>query len=395
MSEYTPFRQQFGGSVTIEDYKRHLTTPTDPCSTCYYYPDDYYDCSACGVSATPVVEFTGFEFDDTAIVHRGITTQLLGRRSGSSSYYPLAPLIDKHGSSYWHGHRSAVVGACMYKSWKTTAASTITGPYYRKIANAYSVGDYIGVYPWPLNLHSSEWRQCPDDVEIGGPEVWMKYFGSFDCSQCNNCPSPLLQEGIAEPKTRMSAFATIGFNQHFATCRIPGKSKAYDSSFTLPPGMFVVVTCQAGGIPPSCYGCYCYSPRGFFFIDYTCFRLYHIGLSTGIVNDTATIVNQRLMGQNSIGPSYHLNCNFSGKLNLVYESTNSYDYYQSTVNLSRHSHSYNSRPGCTRTFDRSYGYGDWNGGDGTVTVTSQTATVIPVNQSASVGASASGTASVG
>ena len=94
--------------------------------------------------------------------------------------------------------------------------------------------------------------------------------------------------------------------------------------------------------------------------------------------------------------AYRLNCNATGELNLIYESDNQYMY----INVDQNAGGWRPdqsgfNPSCIGSYKRSARWGNWNGGDGKVTVNTNTAVVIPARPKAGASASASGTASVG
>ena len=388
MAEYTPFQQSFVGNLEIEDYKRHLTMPDDPCSTCYYYPDYYSECQACGAAGKPTIELTGFEFDDIAFTGPNKRISWLGTFAPS---YPFTYPVERNGIKY---PKASTIAECRVR--------------------LDDCAQYTGYFPWPVPMSTLRGANCAGqsgyfDVP-SARAAWGDYIGvscgeiSHPCWGCQALPGTYIDP--PEATYDVSIFAC--YNIHYATSYRPGCLRGISSAsdvssycsgddqwqpiFTLPPGLLVYVSAISRS--NSCF-------RWHDFNSWTssihmCFRVYHMELTSKNQFGNDLEVTRPLPNHYGNRTGYHLNCNRSGELNLIYESTNDYQYSNRRKNASHISTgSAGFSPSCIGSYIKHQRWGNWNGGDGKVTVNSNTALVIPARPKAGVSASASGTASVG
>lgn len=388
MAEYTPFQQSFVGDLEIEDYKRHLTMPDDPCSTCHYYPDYYSECPSCGAAGIPTIELTGFAFGNIAFTgpSKKLSTGNLGAYAPS---YPFTYPVERDGTVYPH---PSTIAECPVRLDRCA--------------------QYTGNLPWPVSMSTRPGASCAGQSGYFVPSVakiaWGNYLGGIPCGvpgPCNGCYA-LPPTYVDPPEARYSVSIFACYNLHYATSYRPGciggLMSSYASSyctgndqwkeiFTLPPGLIVYIS--AFSTYNSCFDA---TSNWITIPIHKCFSVYHMELTipNQFGNDLEVTRPLPYYYQNRTG--YQLNCNRRGELNLIYQSKNNYSY----LNVDRiGSHltpvhpSFN--PGCIGNHKRMNSWGDWNGGNGTVTVNPNTSVVIPARPKAGASASASGTASVG
>jgi hypothetical protein len=379
MSEYTPFSQSFSGQLEIEEYKRHLTMPDDPCSTCYYYPDNYSDCWVCGGTAHTMIELTGFSFPDVAFS---------GPKRDRSGIFSGKQWMPSYPFTY-----TRTVDGVIKRLPSTIVECQVSNPY---------VGNYQATMPWPVGASSSYYlnpQVCAGQIVTEGLSAkssWGDRLGlscAGNTAPCYGCPR-LPTTYIENPSAYYTVEAHSAYNLTYATSYAPGcqrqagtnpfadacEGNDWTEIFTLPPGLVVYIYAYSNR--NSCFDDYIYPDRHF------CFQVWHMDLNTGVEQT-------RDLGywyEQSGVTAYKLKCQQSGNLNLIYSSDN--DYYYS--NGFRYGCcNYSNRPQCVGEFHRPNGWGRWNGGDGQVVLNTQTAVVIPVSPKAGTSASASGTASVG
>lgn len=377
MSEFTPFRTSFSGSIEIEDYKRHLTMPDNPCSKCYYYPDSYSNCMACGAYGRPVLEFTGFDFPDFAIDGPYVTDDRQGYQQYARYIYaPSYPFtktcVRSNGSTY---------------DCASTPVECVLGPT--------RIGDFEKTMPWPVSVGIGGCAGQTVTTGIAAKNSWANYIGIngtcsgppyiAPCFSCDVLPSTY----IAEPRAMYRVYVFAAYNLTFATSEKPGcvrrsvsawhnvvcpPNSGRSVAFTLPPGLLVYI--YAVGYNR------CFENR-ITTRSHTCFKIFHMNMNTN-VEDT-----RPLPYHYQDKTAYILNCNKRGSLNLIYTSTNTYAY-EKRLQMGR-----SMSPNCTGIYNRADRYGDWIFGNGDVTLNQNTAVVIPVLPTAGSSASASGSASVG
>lgn len=387
MSEYTPFRQSFVGDLEIEDYKRHLTMPDDPCSTCYYYPDYYSDCPHCSQSGIPTIELTGFAFGSLAFTgpHKNYAYPFQTQFAPS---FPFTEPYERNGTIY---PQASTVAECHVHLTKCA--------------------QYTGDLPWPVSMSNARGASCAGQSGYFDPALarvaWGNYLGGIPCGPTGQEPcwgcAGLPTTYIDPPETAYDVSIYACYNLHYATSYRPGCRGYYGGTntssgctgqdqwkpiFTLPPGLLVYIVAVSRG--NSCFSL-SYS-SSITSAQHACFRVYHMELvrKNQFGQDLRDTRPLPYYYQNRT--PYQLHCNRRGELNLIYESNNQY-YYTNVFKNGSHVNP-NPNPGCLGTYERRR-YGPWNGGDGTVKVNPNTAVVIPARPKAGASASASGTASVG
>lgn len=388
MSEYTPFQQSFVGDLEIEDYKRHLTMPDDPCSTCYYYPDYYSDCPACSATGKPTIELTDFAFGSLAFT--GPNKHIPVFHGAHAPNYPFTEPVERNGTKY---------------PYPSTLAECVV--------RLDDCAQYTGNLPWPVSMSTALGANCAGQSGyFDAPTAraaWGDYIGVscvYPASACWGCQA-LPTTYIDPPETTYDVSIFACYNLHYATSYRPGcKGQVGSSSassyctgddqwkpiFTLPPGLLVYVSAISRGNS-------CFNPIWSNRVTsptHRCFRVYHMELTRTNQFGQDIKETRPLPYYYQNRTAYQLNCNRSGELNLIYESTNDY-YYVNVRRIASHigpEHS-SFNPSCIGEHVWTHSYGTWNGGDGKVKVNPNTAVVIPARPKAGASASASGTASVG